>query len=140
MLAILDTNHYREFQSQSNVGSVLRDRLERRHVKAAISIITAEEVLRGRLAMLQPHRQKDRGVACYGYFKAALEGMANWLMLPWNEAAADKFDSLRNQDVNIDTMDLRIASIALVFDATVLTRNLKDFNRVPGLKFENWLD
>ncbi len=37
-------------------------------------------------------------------------------------------------------MDLRIASIALEFDATVLTRNFADFKRIPGLRVENWLD
>jgi tRNA(fMet)-specific endonuclease VapC len=37
-------------------------------------------------------------------------------------------------------MDLRIASIVLVHDATRLTRNTADFAQVPGLKFENWPD
>jgi len=37
-------------------------------------------------------------------------------------------------------MDLRIASIALEYNAAVLTRNLVDFTKVPALKVENWLD
>ena len=35
-------------------------------------------------------------------------------------------------------MDLKIAAIALAYDAIVLTRNLKDFSRVPGLRVEDW--
>jgi tRNA(fMet)-specific endonuclease VapC len=37
-------------------------------------------------------------------------------------------------------MDLRIAAIAMANDATLLSRNLRDFERVAGLKVENWLD
>lgn len=39
----------------------------------------------------------------------------------------------------LDT-NLRIASIALEYHATVLTRSLLDFTKVPGLQVENWLD
>jgi len=37
-------------------------------------------------------------------------------------------------------MDLRIAGITLAHDATLLTRNSVDFEQVPGLRVENWLD
>lgn len=37
-------------------------------------------------------------------------------------------------------MDLRIASIVLANGATLLSRNLRDFDRVPGLRVENWLE
>jgi tRNA(fMet)-specific endonuclease VapC len=33
-------------------------------------------------------------------------------------------------------MDLRLSAIALSRGLTALTRNLQDFGRVPGLKFE----
>jgi tRNA(fMet)-specific endonuclease VapC len=36
-------------------------------------------------------------------------------------------------------MDLKIASIVLANDATLLTRNANDFNRIPGLRVEDWL-
>jgi tRNA(fMet)-specific endonuclease VapC len=37
-------------------------------------------------------------------------------------------------------MDLKLAAIALIHDALLLTANRRDFERVPGLRFENWLD
>ena len=40
----------------------------------------------------------------------------------------------------MSTSDMKIASIALVHDATLLTRNLHDFTKVPDLRVENWLD
>jgi len=41
--------------------------------------------------------------------------------------------------VRIGSMDLKIASIALVHNALVLSANLQDFQKVPGLRVENWL-
>ena len=37
-------------------------------------------------------------------------------------------------------VDLKIASICLVHDGLLLTRNLSDFAKVPGLRVENRLD
>ena len=76
----------------------------------------------------------------YAKFQQGVESFAEWLVLPWIEAAADIFDELRARRVRIGTLDLRIASIALAFHATLLTRNLADFRQVPGFRVENWLD
>ena len=39
-----------------------------------------------------------------------------------------------------DHNDLLIACIALAHDATLVTRNTKDYANVPGLTLENWAD
>lgn len=57
---------------------------------------------------------------------------------PFDDAAAGRFDSLRKQRVRLATMDLRIAAIALVGGFTLLSRNLVDFQKVPGLVVEDW--
>ncbi|MEO6195095.1 MAG: type II toxin-antitoxin system VapC family toxin [Thermoanaerobaculia bacterium] len=36
--------------------------------------------------------------------------------------------------------DLLIAAHALALDLTLVTANLEEFTRVPGLRIENWLD
>ena len=69
---------------------------------------------------------------------AAKCGFAEAQVLPFDEAAATVFTSLRAQRIRISTMDLRIASIALSRDMAVLTRNLSDFRKVPGLKVADW--
>lgn len=39
----------------------------------------------------------------------------------------------------LDEPDLRIAAIAIANDLTLISGNEAHFQRVPGLKFENWL-
>jgi tRNA(fMet)-specific endonuclease VapC len=48
------------------------------------------------------------------------------------------FDELRDQRVRVSTMDLRIASIAISCNLVLLTRNVRDFTKVPGLVTEDW--
>ena len=66
-----------------------------------------------------------------GWFFAA------WVVLPWDAAAADLFVSFRGQGIRLGSMDLKIACIALVHDATLLTRNTSDFAQIPGLRVAN---
>ena len=59
-------------------------------------------------------------------------------MLDFNNHAAMQFEQLQKQHIRIGTMDLKIAAIAIANNATLLSRNLKDFSKVPGLKVEDW--
>ena len=40
----------------------------------------------------------------------------------------------------IGPYDIQIAGIALSKDLTIVTRNTREFERVPGLRVENWYD
>ena len=65
-------------------------------------------------------------------------------VLPFNEAAAEIYGALRADleriGKRLDDPDLRIASIALSRDLTLVTGNVRYFSRVPGLRIENWLE
>ena len=52
--------------------------------------------------------------------------------------AADLFLQLRRARVRIGSMDLKIAAITLSHGAMLLSRNLTDFQQVPGLHVEGW--
>lgn len=65
-------------------------------------------------------------------------------ILPFDTPAAVLYGRLRReleqQGTPIEDADLRIACIALAHGLTMVTGNLRHFNRVPGLVVENWLD
>ncbi len=65
------------------------------------------------------------------------------VVLPFDESAAAVYGPLRAQleatGKRIDEPDLRIASIALAHDLTLVTGNTRHFDRVPNLTIENWL-
>jgi tRNA(fMet)-specific endonuclease VapC len=47
---------------------------------------------------------------------------------------------LEKQGLRIGDMDMFIAATALEEDVTLVTGNIKHFERIPGLKIENWMD
>jgi tRNA(fMet)-specific endonuclease VapC len=65
--------------------------------------------------------------------------LSDWEIVPFDERAADQFADLRRRRIRIGTMDLKIASIALVNAALLVTANLRDYSLVPNLRCENWL-
>jgi len=71
-------------------------------------------------------------------FPGVLSDFATMNVLPFDADAGRVFVDLRRSGVRVDTMDLRIGSIALVRGFVVLTRNAVDFGRIPGLRVEDW--
>jgi tRNA(fMet)-specific endonuclease VapC len=50
----------------------------------------------------------------------------------------DRKKSVQGLRLKVRKMDLRIAATTLARNATVVTRNLRDFRQVPGLRIEAW--
>jgi tRNA(fMet)-specific endonuclease VapC len=59
-------------------------------------------------------------------------------LLDYDTNAASIFGGFIAQKIRIGTMDLRIAATALSQNRTLLTQNLRDYQRVPGLLVEDW--
>jgi len=64
-------------------------------------------------------------------------------VLPFDTDAARRYGWLRaeleRRGERLDDPDLQIAAIALTHDLTVVTANTRHFERIPGLRVENWL-
>ena len=139
-MVVLDTDHASELGFRSAAGIRLLHRLGTGGDDAVISAITVEEQMRGWLAEIHRRADPARQIAAYDRLVRQVELSASWVILPWDFAAVECYRRLRDQRIRIGTQDLKIASIVLAHDATLLTRNTVDFAKVPGLRFENWLD
>jgi tRNA(fMet)-specific endonuclease VapC len=64
------------------------------------------------------------------------------LVVRFDSAAARHFEELQRSRRlrRIGRNDLLIASIVLANDATLVTRNVRHFNKVPNLRVVNWVD
>ena len=99
-----------------------------------------EERMRGWLAVIAKERTPARQVIGYRELIQLFAFYQEFEIVPFDEAAAQRFEELRSQRHRLGTMDLKIAAIALTQSATLLSANLRDFERVPALRVENWLD
>jgi tRNA(fMet)-specific endonuclease VapC len=96
-------------------------------------------MMRGWMAALRRVNDPRHQIHAYAKLRQLFRFFATWQVHDWNEAAADRYDSLRRARTRVGTMDLKIASIALANDATLLTRNTHDFEKVSGLRTADWM-
>lgn len=104
----------------------------------AVSIITVAEQVQGRLAQVRSIQAEQDAPLRFHLLQATLLFYRDITILPYTAAAAARFTQLRQAKLRIGTQDLRIAAIALIHGATVITRNWRDFSHVPGLAIEDW--
>ncbi len=140
-MIVLDTDHITLVQRQDNaLGESLRQQLRSSpDDDMRVTAISLEEQMRGWLAAIRRQRSVHDQVPYYKRLEEVAQFFARWEMLSFNEHAADMFDQLRAQRIRIGTQDLKIAAICVVNGATLLSSNLRDFERVPGLLVEDWV-
>lgn len=106
----------------------------------ATTAISVDEQLSGLLAAVHQRHEPTSQIEPYAELVARMEFLAAFLILPWDEDSVARFMKMKEDRVKGGTMDLKIASITLAHDATLLTRNTEHFTQVPGLRFANRLD
>jgi len=104
----------------------------------AITVITVQEQLDGWHARLARTKDRKDLANLYERLAATVRFISRVQILPFPEEAIERYEELRSQKLNIGKMDLRIAAIAMQFGHTVVSRNTRDFCRVPGLSIEDW--
>ena len=104
----------------------------------ATSIISYEEQIRGWTARIASAPSVERQLLAYSELKSQLKNYCSIAIEQFDESALVYFNQLKLSRVKIGTMDVKIASIALAKNMILLTRNTRDFSKIPGLMFEDW--
>ncbi len=137
---VLDTDHLSVLQGRempavnrlaSRMALLDRDRF-------FVTVVSYHEQVIGWHAYLLRSRVAADTVRGYRMLERTLLDFTGWQMLSFDDAAGDCFNQLVKRNLRINTMDLRIAAIAMVNRMTLLSRNTKDFSRIDGLKLEDW--
>jgi len=133
---ILDTDHVSLYQrGHVPLGERLTSTPEE---QIALTIITVEEQLRGRLANIRKATTASEYIQAYAWLHETLDFFSQFTILDFDEDAAAIFGTLKQQKIRVGTQDLRIAAIVLIKDGILLTRNRRDFTKVSGLTIEDW--
>jgi tRNA(fMet)-specific endonuclease VapC len=137
---LLDTDHVSILQRQSMPEYATLSARMAQHPSEdlTLSIISFHEQILGCHTYISRARTSDDIVRGYGMLAQVLRDFAAAPVLAFDAAAAAVFDNVSVQRVRVATMDLRIASIALSRAMVLLTRNSRDFAKVPGLLIEDW--
>ncbi len=131
-LTLVHANHPRVAERQQTVHPS----------EIATTVVTKIEILRGRFERVLKAEDSERLLQAQRLLDVTEKRLQEMVVIPVEAAAATEFDKLlRNKKLKkIGRADLLIAGIAPARRATLVTRNLRHFRQVPGLRLENWAD
>jgi tRNA(fMet)-specific endonuclease VapC len=104
----------------------------------AITIISVEEQLYGRLNRIRRAKSPETLKTAYQALYETLDDFNAANVLEFDTTVIGLYQELVRQKIRVGTQDLRIAAIALSVNGILVTRNQRDFVKVPNLVLEDW--
>ena len=134
MRYLLDTNIC--IYAMKHHPNVLRRMQQARHEGLCVSAIVAAELAFGVARSALEYREKNQ--TSLKRFLAAMS------VQPWPADAiwvyGEQRQALKQAGTPIGELDLLIASHAQTLGLTLVTNNTREFERIEGLKLENWVN
>jgi tRNA(fMet)-specific endonuclease VapC len=136
-LYVLDTDHVSLilFNHPQVTAIAAKERI-------AVTIITVQELFNGWIVRVNDPSQINNLPALYSKLWTTMRYFRTIEILDFTIAADERLKHLLKENPplrkNRLQKDMRIAAIALSLDATVVTRNRRDFERVPKIKLADW--
>jgi tRNA(fMet)-specific endonuclease VapC len=133
LVLILDTNIVSALVKDSKVVFEKYDTAIDNNEDLGISGITFYELQRGAFS---PQFARKRQVLedLMGNFELVLPDFHTF------QLAAEIWWDLKQKGTLLEDNDILIAATAMSFDATLISDNTKHFDRVQGLRLENWIE
>jgi tRNA(fMet)-specific endonuclease VapC len=133
-MRLFDTTFLVDLVNRDPGSGKLAEKVEEERSFKAISVITVYEYLRGIHYVYSATKQLSEKL------ESAEKELGAFQVIPFTDEIARQSAqlqaSLERKGEMMGINDLYIASTALSLKLTLVTRNLEDFSRVPGLKIE----
>lgn len=134
-LYILDTDHLSLYGRNH---SVLIEKLQAHSVQLTTTAINIEEQLRGRLAQVAEAKVGISLANAYRWLSETVKLLSDFEVLQFTEEAQIIYQDFKAQRIRVGTQDLRIASIVVAHNGILLSRNLRDFEKISNLIVRDW--
>jgi tRNA(fMet)-specific endonuclease VapC len=137
-LYILDTDHISLFLG--NHPSV-RDRVLQTKAECSITVISIQEIFNGWVGQLNRVENEAYKIEIYQRLHLTTQFFQQMPVLNYDRAASVQYQQIIKANTILAKRrlekDMRIAGIALANEATIVTRNQRDFEQVLDLKIED---
>ena len=137
-MIVLDTDHISILQHTGNsAAQTLSQRLaESADRDIATTVVTVEEQMRSWLSLIARYRDAEQQATYYEQLIRFVRFFNTWRILSLDRTAISELTRLRKSKVRVASTDLKIAAITLSRGGLLLSRNLDDFRKIPGLRVE----
>jgi tRNA(fMet)-specific endonuclease VapC len=136
---LLDTDHISLIPRGGAEGQRILAKLTSfREDEIGVTVITYEEQIKGWLKALSAAKRREETAFGYLGLKQTARDFCAIEILSFDLAAIAQYEKLRATYRRLGQHDLKIAAIAIVQDAILLTRNQKDFGQITELNSEDW--
>lgn len=107
-----------------------------------VPIVTRIELLRGRFDAVTKAGDAEQLRRALELLELTERTLSAFRVVSFDEGSLQELDRLRSNRKlkKIGLADLMIASLALANKATLVTRNVRHFSQITGVRIENWAD
>jgi tRNA(fMet)-specific endonuclease VapC len=104
----------------------------------AVTVISVEEQLGGWYTRLRRTKDPDELAKVYQHMTDTIQALARFRVLSFTAGAIRRYEQPRSKRLKVSKNDLRIAAIVQEAGGILATRNVRDYRRIPDLRFEDW--